>query len=655
MSDAETASRSPMDPYQKWGALTGFADFSDFENDEGYVALLVELPSEVTWSTLTQPWASDPRWKYLVLARPDKSLEDAEFLALYAPAWIVKGHWDELAALFKRLKLGWAIKTHDPQGLIEPERLKGRVVVAVIDGEIAYDHPTFRKLPNANIESRFRFFWDQNPIPDGHEVGHGRRYTYGVERAYLANYLGSVVPVMVPSNVMAASTHGTHVASLLAGLEPPAYRLRHDEKLAIGTPADRDHVSELDVVGIRLPGKTVADTSCASLAPHVIDALHYIVWRCASTTQIVANLSFGRLTGPHDGSSMLERAIDDILLRCKGRFSLVLPTGNSFSLQHHAVLTDARIAQTLTWRIPPDNPVPVFIEIWAEQDAELSVKLKDPRGRELSTTSDGATVSGYNGTSTTAVIGAVIPCANPVDSNSGKKLVLLVVAPTAPIDVRRAAAQAGDWEVQIKNKVQGAVRIWIERDDVHAGNTPIARRSFFVEAGKARGDVAGTYPASLSACAITGHGTINGLATGSLPIAVGGYRLSDAAGADYSGSGSGEHSIKGPAGVAPSEQSLLLKGIPGAAASPSGVTRYWGTSVAAPIYARWHANSLVAPATYGNERKAIITLTEVIRSRLGDWRLDLPVTNDEAVPSPTKSFGYEVAGSRPLADPSSTD
>jgi|GEM_PF-3794315 len=654
MSDTETKSGPPMDPYQKWGALTGFADFSDFERNDDYIALLAELPSEVTWSALTQPWTSDPRWKYLVLARPDKSLKDVEFLALYAPAWIVKDHWDELAALFKRLKLGWAIKTRDPQNLIEPERLKSQVVVAVIDGEIAYDHPTFRKT-SSNVESRFRFFWDQNPVPDSHEVGHALKYTYGVERAYLARYRGGIVPVMVPSDVRAASTHGTHVASLLAGVEPPAYRLRHDERLAIETPADRDHVSEFDIVGIRLPGKTVADTSCASLAPHVIDALHYIVWRCDPTTKIVANLSFGRLTGPHDGSSMLERAIDDILLRCKERFSLVLPTGNSFSLQHHAVLADARIAQTLTWRIPPDNPVPAFIEIWAEQDAELSVKLKDPRGHELSTTSDGATVSVFSNTSTTTVIGAVIPCSNPVDSNSGKKLILLVVAPTAPIDPRRAPAQAGDWEVQIKNKVQGTVRVWIERDDVRTGNTSTVRRSYFVDSGKVRGDMTGTYPPSISAYVVTGHGTLNGMATGVRPIAVGGYRLSDQAGADYSGSGSGDGLIKAPAGIAPSEQSPLLRGIPGAAASPSGIARYWGTSVAAPIYARWHANSLVAPLKYGDERKTITTLTEVIRSRLGDWRLDLPITNGEAAPSPTKAFGYEVVGSRPLADPSSTD
>lgn len=657
MSGTETMSQSPMDPYQRWGGLTGFADFSNFENNSGLVALLAELPDGMSLDAWARAWASHPLRKYLDYTTLDGTLESVRFFALYVPAWIVKGHWSELAALFARLKLGWAINTGKLHATAQRERLKGQVVVAVIDGEIAYDHPTFRN-PGSNSESRFKFFWDQNSNPGAPLVVQGWRY--GEERAYLTKRSNGIVPTMLPSNVRAASTHGTHVASLLAGLEPPAYRMRHDERLSIGIPADRDHASELDILGVRLPGKTVADTSCASLAPHVIDALHYIVSRCEPAIkgnpgpEIVANLSFGRLTGPHDGSSMLERAIDDFLVNCKKRFSLVLPTGNSFTLQHHAVLTDARTAQTLIWRIPPDNPVPVFIEIWAEQDAELSVQLTDPQGHDLSTTSDGATISCFSDTSATTVVGAVIPCPDPVDSDSGKKLILLAVAPTAPLDPRRPAARAGDWKVQIKNEVQGPVRIWIERDDVPTGNSTIVRRSYFVEAGKARGDIAGTYPASASACAITGHGTINGLGTGNLPIAVGGYRLSDASVVDYSGSGSGEHSIKGPAGVAPSEQGLLLKGIPGAAVSSSGVARYWGTSVAAPIYARWYANFLCAPSQHCDERKTIFTLTEVIHSRTGDWRLDLPVTSGGATPCSTTASPPAVPEYPLPADPSST-
>ena len=43
----------------------------------------------------------------------------------------------------------------------------------------------------------------------------------------------------------------------------------------------------------------------------VLDGLHYIVSRCANDAAIVVNISWGTLAGPHDGSSLLEAAMDD--------------------------------------------------------------------------------------------------------------------------------------------------------------------------------------------------------------------------------------------------------------------------------------------------------------------------------------------------------
>ena len=94
-----------------------------------------------------------------------------------------------------------------------------------------------------------------------------------------------------------SAAHGPHVMDLLCGKREPG-----------------DLINDADVVFIQFPQKAIADPSGRWLARYALDGLHYII-ECAGpgTGCIAVNLSWGPQTGPHDGSSVLERAIDELV------------------------------------------------------------------------------------------------------------------------------------------------------------------------------------------------------------------------------------------------------------------------------------------------------------------------------------------------------
>jgi hypothetical protein len=96
----------------------------------------------------------------------------------------------------------------------------------------------------------------------------------------------------------------------------------------------------------------------------------------------VINFSFGNVAGPHDGTSDLEQAIDEIIRKRReiARLEVVIPSGNSHLARLHAQITfDAEAPEDqadrsdgnrgayqadLNWRVLPDDRTPSFLEIW---------------------------------------------------------------------------------------------------------------------------------------------------------------------------------------------------------------------------------------------------------------------------------------------------
>ena len=155
--------------------------------------------------------------------------------------------------------------------------------------------------------------------------------------------------------------HGTHVMDLACGYDPSQNR--------------RDR----PIVAVQLPWRSTADTSGSRLDPFVLDGIRYILDRAdriaiargCGLLPVVINFSYGTIAGPHDGTSALEAAIDEILATRKQipptrRSRWSIPSGNSHLSRAHAQMSFPNLNDDadMRWRVLPDDRTSSFLEIW---------------------------------------------------------------------------------------------------------------------------------------------------------------------------------------------------------------------------------------------------------------------------------------------------
>ena len=76
----------------------------------------------------------------------------------------------------------------------------------------------------------------------------------------------------------------------------------------------------------------------------MLDALNYILQRAdeiaalenTAPLPVVVNLSYGTIAGPHDGTALLEAAIDQLIASRATPLRVVLPAGNHYLARCHA-------------------------------------------------------------------------------------------------------------------------------------------------------------------------------------------------------------------------------------------------------------------------------------------------------------------------------
>ena len=271
--------------------------------------------------------------------------------------------------------------------------LRGRgVIVAVIDSGIAWRNADFR---NPDGTSRILYLWDQT-LQSGIDNAPPEGFYSGVEFSKrqldmaLSQPDESTGNLLVPS--IDTSGHGTAVAGIAAG----------NGAASGGVYAGVAPESELIVVKLGTPGPDSFPRTT-----ELMRALTYVVKKSLELQRPVAiNLSFGNTYGAHNGTSLLERFIDNVSEI--GRSVICVGSGNEGASGGHvggSLLTDAvsvpgaaagrlaRTDNTLTNRV--NAPAALIelvvgnyefglnVQLWKDYADTYEIRLISPGGESI--------------------------------------------------------------------------------------------------------------------------------------------------------------------------------------------------------------------------------------------------------------------------------
>lgn len=474
------------------------------------------------------------------------------------------------------------------------ERLRGPVM-GLIDGGLALAHAHFMQGPRARV----RWFWRQDRdgvgrTPAGLGYGHelsGRdieqacaRFTRrGMvdEDALYAHWRMPALRRLVG--------HGTHVLDLAVAPNRPM-----DLPDGGGRPW-RDAAAVCDIAAVQLDFDTVRDTSGGSMNLHILDALMYLLSRCADGARLSVCLSWGTLAGPHNGSAVLEAAMDDLIACCGGRLTLAVAASNSYQARTHANLTldAAAPAHTLHWRLPPDDRSQSFLELWVPPGSEgLRVSLTPPAGPALPPLALGQSRVWRDDTG--RAVAAVIGLRRVALGQPGTCVLVAVGAnagwPAAGL------APPGTWQVGLQHSGASPIVLdaYVERDDEILGYRTGRRQGWLVDPHY---DLSATVDQPHNPSLVRRSGSFNSIATGARVASVGGVRLRDGSWSRYSPRRPDPDAarperpvqpavVKMPATEAPTDLDAAVPGRVAASNRSGGVVRLAGTSDATPQVAR---------------------------------------------------------------------
>lgn len=456
-----------------------------------------------------------------------------------------------------------------PAGLAETGR---GTAIAVIDWGIDFAHPDFR---GAADNSRFLAIWDQrgagNPAPYGYGQIHPRA---AIDRA-----LASADPFAAlgyQAAPMATPAHGTHVLGIAAG------------NGRAGGPSGM--APEADLIFVHL-GPGLGDLGNSV---DLLEAIDFAV-RTADDRPLAINLSIGRHAGPHDGTLLIEQAIDWLILNRPGTV-VVQSAGNYFSRNVHM---QGRLYETsielLPFNLPASDQTATTVELWYQGADRFQAAAVSP---------DGVRVEAARGTNVPLhdraghLLGTLYHRA--FDPNNGDHLISLVLRPQAP---------PGDWTIEIAgvDVVDGRWHAWIERN-------------------AACPKCQGTFPRASQSSKSTTGSICNALRT----IAVGAYDGHDPDHplAVFSSMGPTRDGRPKPLLVAPGVKVLSVRSRADAA-QPAAYVRMSGTSMAAP-----HVTGTVALMLQAAGAQPLAAIRQALFSTL-----QLPLASERGALAERWGFG----------------
>lgn len=235
------------------------------------------------------------------------------------------------------------------------------VFVAVVDSGIDYTNADFR---NADGTTRIRALWDQtipgNP-PGGYAIG--SEYTKEEIDEALIQEAASERERMVPSRDI--SGHGTAVAAIAAGNGAGSVGKEY-----AGVAPE----SELLVVKLGSPRAEGFPRTT-----ELLQGVDYVIRKALEWGRPVAvNLSFGNTYGSHDGTSLLERFLDDISNYWKS--VICVGSGNEgTSAGHTSGILQEAVEEEIQLGVQSNEPT-VNVQIWKSYVDDVDISIVSPSG-----------------------------------------------------------------------------------------------------------------------------------------------------------------------------------------------------------------------------------------------------------------------------------
>ncbi len=238
------------------------------------------------------------------------------------------------------------------------------ILIGVIDSGIDYENADFR---NEDGTTRILALWDQSLAP-----GEGRTpppgYAAGAE--YTAEQINEALKKTVLADRMQlvpsidTSGHGTAVAGIAAG----------NGRDSNGRYAGVAPRSNLLVVKLGNPRQDGFPRTT-----ELMQGIDYVIRKALELRMPVSvNISFGNTYGSHDGTSLLERFIDDISNIWKS--SICVGSGNEASSAGHTSGKLQEGREEIIQLAVQSNQTAFSIQIWKEYTDIVDISLMTPAG-----------------------------------------------------------------------------------------------------------------------------------------------------------------------------------------------------------------------------------------------------------------------------------
>lgn len=531
----------------------------------------------------------------------------------------------QLCALLKPVRADSKIRALSCYGdskILEIPKSDLTNIVAMIDHGCPFAHVGFKGNDKKNL--RILSIWDQDTSPEFHnhdglipkEFGYGRTVARDVLEKYMALSTSNGIPNEQSCYEQAAYhamrprwTHGAAALGLLAANQVSNSLIKTGSD-DVPNGNQSVPIEDTDIVFIQLPRGIPLAPVAGATDRSLLDGLAYILASAGTKTKkITTVIDYGSYLGPHDGTSIFEKAIDALVDEATAKnivFKVVFASGNGYDKGIHARINNQaaeKVNHSIDWWLPPENDCSNFVDIWcAQQNSDFTFTAISPAGEKIEVHHP------KNETKT------------KVHENNAKSMIIIVKsyknqiqifmqATATRFDSNLPAPITGRWQFSftLEQPLEGNIDFYTTWGGRNAGFPLRLKPSRFL---KSRIGIS-------TSTEITGDGSLIGSACGVNAIVVGGYEnWGNKSQAKYSGAGSsrgGKRASIGNDVLAICEESPSLLGVQCIGTRSAITVRVNGTSVSAPQVGRFLATGreLHTTSTTQPDRRPVTTTAPI--------------------------------------------